>query len=227
MDRTTLVIQTLRTAAIGVVALGALLFVPAGTLDYWQGWLFIAVFTASTCAIGVDLSRRDPALLERRKRIGPAAERNTAQRVIISLAILSSLGALVLCGLDRRFGWSHAPPAVSLAGDALVALGLFVDLVVFRANTYGASNVRVEAGQTVISTGPYAIVRHPMYAGVLIMVVGAPLALGSWLGLAVIAITVPVLVWRILDEEALLRDELAGYAEYARGVRYRLVPLVW
>jgi len=221
MKGTTLAVQTLRSAAIGVLALGALLLVPAGTLDYWQAWPFVVVFTASTCAIGVDLSLRDPALLERRKRIGPAAERNTAQRVIMSLAIASSLGALVLCGLDRRFGWSSVPPWVSLVGDALVALGLFVDLVVFRANTYGASNVRVEEGQRVISTGPYAIVRHPMYAGVLVMVVGAPLALGSWWGLLLVAITVPVLVWRILDEETLLR------AEYARGVRHRLVPFVW
>lgn len=227
MRRTTLAIQTLRTAAIGVVALGALLFVPAGTLDYWQAWLFIAVFGVSTNAIGVDLALRDPALLERRKRIGPAAERNAAQRVIMSLAIASSLGALVLCGLDHRFGWSTVPPWVSLVGDALVALGLFVDLLVFRANSFGASNVRVEAAQRVVSTGPYAVVRHPMYAGVLIMVVGAPLALGSWWGLLVVAITVPVLVWRILDEEALLRAELPGYDEYTRGVRHRLVPRVW
>src|SRR5262249_23263012 len=134
--RTKLAVQTLRSAAIGVIALGALLFVPAGTLDYWQARLFVVVFTVSTCVIGGDLSLRDPALLERRKRIGPAAERNLAQRVIMSIAIVSSLGALVLCGLDRRFGWSSMPPSVSLVGDALVALGLFVDLLVFRANTF-------------------------------------------------------------------------------------------
>jgi protein-S-isoprenylcysteine O-methyltransferase Ste14 len=227
MSRPTVAIQTLRTAVVGVIALGAPLFVPAGTLDHWQAWLFIVVFTVSTSAIGVDLALRDPALLERRTRIGPAAERNTAQRVIMSLAIASSLGTLVLCGIDHRFGWSSMPPWVSLAGDALVALGLFVDLLVFRANTYGASNAQVEAGQRVISTGPYAIVRHPMYAGVLVMVTGAPLAPGSWWGLLVVAITVPVLVWRILDEEALLRDELPGYADYTRQVRHQLVPLVW
>src|SRR5262249_8293050 len=134
---------------------------------------------------------------------------------------------MVLSALDHRFGWSPVPPGVSIVGDVLVALGLFIDLLVFRANTYGASNIQVTEGQTVISTGPYAIVRHPMYAGVLVMVIGTPLALGSWWGLLVVLVTVPVLVWRILDEEALLEHELTGYAAYTRQVRRRLVPFVW
>jgi protein-S-isoprenylcysteine O-methyltransferase Ste14 len=221
-----LAVRTVRTSVIGIAVLAGLLFVPAGTLDYWQAWLFIAVFTASTSAIGVYLALYDPALLERRMRVGPAAERRTAQRIIMSLAILSSLGVIVFCALDHRFGWSPVPPAVALAGDALVALGLFVDLLVFRANTYGTATIRVEEGQPVVSTGPYAIVRHPMYAGVLVMMVGVPLALDSWWGLLVLAVTTPVLVWRILDEEALLRKELRGYDDYAHHVPYRLVPFV-
>jgi protein-S-isoprenylcysteine O-methyltransferase Ste14 len=227
MGTSTLVIQTLRTAVIGVVALGALLFVPAWTVDYWQAWAFIAVFTISTNAIGIYLARNDPALLERRKQIGPTAEQRPAQRIVITLGILSFLGVMVLSALDHRFGWSTVPAWLSVVADLVVALGLLIDLLVFRANTYGASNVQVTEGQTVISTGPYAIVRHPMYAGVLMMVVGTPLALGSLWGLLVVLITVPVLVWRILDEESLLEHELAGYTAYTHRVRHRLVPFVW
>jgi protein-S-isoprenylcysteine O-methyltransferase Ste14 len=204
-----------------------LLFVPAGTLDYWQGWLFIAVFTASTSTIGLYLALKDPALLERRKRIGPAAEQRLAQRIIISIGLLSLPGVIVFSAFDHKFMWSPLPPVVSLAGDVLVALGLFIDLLVFRENTYGASNIRVEEGQTVITTGPYAIVRHPMYGGVLIAALGTPLALGSGWGLLVLLFTIPVLVWRILDEEQLLEKDLPGYAEYMHQVRFRLVPFVW
>ena len=219
--------RTLATSVIGLIALGILLFVPAGTLAYWQGWLFIVVFAASTQAIGIYLALKDPALLARRMQAGPAAEQRTSQRIIISLGFLSLLGVMVFSALDYRVRWSPVPAWVSVLGEVLVALGLFIDLLVMRENTFSASNVRVEQGQTVISTGPYAIARHPMYAGVVVMVVGVPLALGSWLGLLVLVLTIPVLVLRILDEEKLLKDELRGYREYAQQVRYRLVPFVW
>ena len=222
-----LIIQTLGTFLIGAIVLGLLLFLPAGTLNYWQAWVFIVVFMISVSAIGVYLSIKDPALLERRKNIGPAAEQSTTQKIIISLAILGNLALLIFCGLDHRFGWSKMPGVVSLAGDALVALGLLMNLLVFRENSYGASNIKVEEGQTVISTGPYALVRHPMYAGVLIMLIGVPLALGSWWGLAILALTTPGLIWRILDEEKVLEKDLSGYKEYEQKVRYRLVPYLW
>jgi protein-S-isoprenylcysteine O-methyltransferase Ste14 len=227
MSVTTLALQTVGTVAVGVVALAALLLLPAGTLDYWQAWVFIVVFLGAANAIGAYLALKDPALLERRKRIGPTAEQGTAQRIIISVGILSFLGVLVFSALDQRFGWSTVPPYVSVVGDVLVALGLFIDLLVFRENTYGGSSIRVVEGQQVISTGPYAIVRHPMYAGVLIMMVGIPLALGSWWGLLLVAVTAPVLIWRILDEEKVLQQELPGYTEYMHDVRYRLAPSVW
>ena len=221
-----LVIRTARTALIGVSALAVLLLVPAGTLFYWQAWAFIVVFTISTNAIGVYLLLKDPALLQRRLQFGPAAERG-AQKIISSLSIVGFLGVMVFCALDYRFGWSQVAPAVSLLGNVLVALGLFIDLLVFRENTFGASNIRVEQGQTVVSTGPYAIMRHPMYAGVLVMAVGVPLALGSWWGVLLIGLLKSVLVWRILDEERVLKTELPGYTEYTQRVRYRLVPHVW
>jgi protein-S-isoprenylcysteine O-methyltransferase Ste14 len=222
-----LIIPTLRTFLLGAIALGVLLFLPAWTLNYWQAWVFIVVFMASTNAIGVYLSIKDPELLERRKKGGPAAEQRTAQKIIISFSFLGFIGVMVFSAFDHRFGWSPVPPFISLAGDALVALGLFIDLLVFRENSYGASNIQTFAGQKVVSTGPYGLVRHPMYMGVLVMVIGVPLALGSLWGLAVLALTTPVLIWRILDEEQLLKKDLPGYREYVQKVRYRLVPYLW
>jgi protein-S-isoprenylcysteine O-methyltransferase Ste14 len=134
---------------------------------------------------------------------------------------------MVFSAFDHRFGWSPLPPSVSWAGDALVALGLLINLIVFRENSYGASNIQTGAGQRVISTGPYALVRHPMYAGVLVMLIGVPLALGSWWGLAIVALLTPVVVWRIVDEEQFLKRDLPGYIEYTHKVRYRLVPYLW
>lgn len=222
-----LIISTLRTSLSGLIVLGLLLFLPAGTLHYWQAWVFIIVFSLSTNAIGVYLALKDPALLERRKKFGPGQEQSPAQKIIISLALLSFLGLFIFCALDHRFGWSPVPAAVSILGDVLVALGLFIDLLVFRENSYGGSTIETVEGQKVISTGPYALMRHPMYVGVLIMVIGVPLALDSWWGLAILLLTVPILMWRILDEEQLLKKELSGYAAYTQQVRYRLVPYLW
>jgi protein-S-isoprenylcysteine O-methyltransferase Ste14 len=224
---TKLIIPTLRSFVIGAIALGLLLFLPAATLNYWQAWVFIVVFLVSVNAIGVYLSLKDPALLERRKKVGPTAETSTAQKIIMSVAIVACVGVLIFSAFDHRFGWSPVSPLVSLIGDVLVALGLFINLLVFRENSFGGSTIETVADQKVISTGLYAQVRHPMYVGVLVMLVGVPLALGSWWGLAVIAVTIPVLIWRILDEEKLLKQDLPGYTEYTQKVRYRLVPLVW
>jgi protein-S-isoprenylcysteine O-methyltransferase Ste14 len=140
---------------------------------------------------------------------------------------MGSLGMIVFCAFDYRFGWSRVPAVVSLVGDGLVALGLFINLIVFRENSFGGSSIETVEGQTVISTGPYALIRHPMYAGVLVMCIGIPIALGSWWGLVVLALITPVLVWRILDEEKFLKKDLPGYTEYLQKVHYRLVPYVW
>jgi protein-S-isoprenylcysteine O-methyltransferase Ste14 len=222
-----LIIPTLRTFLLGAIALGVLLFLPAWTLNYWQAWVFIVVFMGSVNAIGVYLSIKDPELLERRKKAGPAAETRMAQKIIISVAILGFIAMLVFSAFDHRFAWSRVPPYVSLAGDVLVALGLLIDFFVLRANSFGASTIQTVEDQKVISTGPYAHVRHPMYAGVLVMCIGVPLALGSWWGLAFLALTTLVLMWRILDEEKLLKKDLPGYIEYSQQVRYRLVPNLW
>lgn len=222
-----LIVPTIGTFLFGTLALGVVLFLPARTLNYWQAWVFILVFMTSVSFIGVYLSIKDPVLLERRKNVGPGAEQNPVQRLIMSVALLSILVLLVYCSLDHRFGWSPVSAWVSLAGDGLVALGLWINLVVFKENSFGGSTVQTFDTQQVISTGPYALVRHPMYLGVLIMMLGVPFALGAWRGLAVFAVLIPGLVWRILDEEKLLNEELPGYVGYAEKVRFRLVPYLW
>lgn len=222
-----LIIPTLKTFLLGAIALGVLLFLPAWTLNYWQAWVFIVVFMGSVNAIGVYLSIKDPELLERRKNVGPAAEQRMVQKVIMSFAIIAVIALFVFSAFDHRFGWSPVPPFVSLAGDALVAMGLLINIFVFKDNSYGASTIETFADQKVISTGLYALVRHPMYAGLLVMLIGVPLALGSWWGLAALALTMPGLIWRILDEEKFLKKELPGYVGYTQKMRYRLVPYVW
>ncbi len=222
-----LILQALLSYAIGLIILGLLLFIPAGTLNYWQAWVFIFVFLSSVNAIGVYLSVKDPVLLERRKNVGPAAEQNKAQQIIMSLAMLSIISLLIFCSLDHRFKWSPVPPYISMLGDLLVAVGLLINFLVFKENSFGGATVQTFDDQKVISTGPYALVRHPMYVGVLAMMAGVPMALGSWNGLAFLAIIVAGLVWRIVDEEKTLKRDLPGYIEYMQKVRYRLVPYIW
>jgi protein-S-isoprenylcysteine O-methyltransferase Ste14 len=224
--------STLNRKAFGglfflLIVMAALLFIPAWTLDFWQAWTFLAVYFASSLAISLYLMKDDPKLLERRMSGGPAAEKQPEQRTIMLLASLGFIGLIVVPALDHRFGWSHMPPQAALAGDVLVALGFLGIFFVFRENSFSSATIEVAADQTVISTGPYAIVRHPMYAGALVMLCGIPIALGSWWGLLVFAAMVPALVWRLLDEEALLARDLPGYVEYQKKVRYRLIPLIW
>jgi protein-S-isoprenylcysteine O-methyltransferase Ste14 len=216
-----------RSSLFGVVALAALLFIPAGTFDYWQAWLFMAVFVTTSGAITVDLAIRDPKLLERRMHVGPRAEKEPAQKVIVLLAMLGFIAMLVVSALDHRFGWSSVPASLSVLADGLIALAFLFVFFVFRENSFSASTIQIAEGQTVISTGPYALVRHPMYAGALVMLLALPVALGSWWGLLVVVLKLPVLIWRLLDEERFLRQNLAGYAQYQTKVRYRLLPLIW
>lgn len=222
-----LFLRTLRTAIIGIAVFAIIIFVPAGTLRYWQGWAFIIVFAISTNIIGIYLALYDPVLLERRKKVGPMAEKRPLQKIVITLCIAVFLAVLIFSPLDWRFGWSQVPAWLSLLGDALVALGLMIDLRVFAENSYGASTIEKMEGQTIITTGPYALVRHPMYVGVLIMFLGIPLALGSWWGLLLVLAIVPILMLRVVDEEKMLRGELKGYETYMHDVRYRLLPGVW
>jgi protein-S-isoprenylcysteine O-methyltransferase Ste14 len=221
-----LIIPTLRNFLLGVIALGALLFLPAGTLNYWQAWVFIILFMVLLTTQGIYLSIKDPELLERRRQIAPAGQ-STKQKIFIIVGFLADFCLVVFSALDHRFGWSHMSPFVSLVGEGLVALSFLVYYFVFRENSFAASSIQTFESQKVISTGPYALVRHPKYVGDIILIVGIPLALGSWWGLAFLVLILPALAWRILDEEKLLKKDLPGYIDYTRKVRYRLVPYLW
>jgi protein-S-isoprenylcysteine O-methyltransferase Ste14 len=221
--------MTLRTRALKglaqfVVTLGAFLFLSAWSLRFWQAWLFLALFTASITGITLDLMRRDPALLERRLRAGAGAEKEKTQKIIQAVANVFFLALIIVPGLDHRFGWSHVPVALVLSGDGLVVIGLYIVFIVFRENTYTSGVIEVASDQRVISTGPYRIVRHPMYAGALIMVLGTPLALGSAWGVLVCLPLAAAIIVRLIHEEHYLVRHLAGYTEYRDRTRYRLVP---
>jgi protein-S-isoprenylcysteine O-methyltransferase Ste14 len=224
---TKLLLQSLATLVGSTIVLGLVIFLLAGTFDYWQAWVLVPVFTVSTIVYGAYFSIKDPMLIERRKQAGPAAEQSRLQKIVATVAFSSTVAYFVVSALDRRLSWSQMSPLVSLMGDALVVLAYVIYFVVSRENTYIGASIRVEEGQKVISTGPYALVRHPKYFGDIILVVGVALGLGSWWALAILPITFPVLVVRILDEEKTLAKDLPGYAEYEGKVRYRLVPPLW
>ena len=211
---------------LGVV-MAAILFNTAGTVNYWQAWVFLLILIILSLLITIYLIRNDPELLKRRMRGGPTAEKRVSQRVIMIFTSIGFIGLLVVPGLDRRFSWSTVPLAVVIAGDALVALGYYFIFLVFRQNTYSSATIEMAVNQKMIDSGPYSLVRHPMYAGALLYLMGMPLALGSYWGLVPFVAMIPFLIWRIFDEEMMLTRELEGYDEYKQRVRYRLVPGVW
>jgi protein-S-isoprenylcysteine O-methyltransferase Ste14 len=224
---TRLTVQAFGGLGFLLVAMAAGLFLPVWTLYYWQAWVFLAVFGGSVIAVTVYLVRNDRALLERRVHAGPVAEKRRRQQLIQAIANVAFIAVIVVPPIDRRLGWSAVPTPVAIAGDVLVAFGVWVVFRVFRANTFTSAIIEVDRDQRVISTGPYSIVRHPMYAGAIVMLIGVPLALGSWWGLIAVVPMVLVVAWRLLDEEAFLAKQLAGYTEYCSKVRYRLVPFIW
>jgi protein-S-isoprenylcysteine O-methyltransferase Ste14 len=209
------------------LVMAVLLFLPAGTLAYWQAWVFLFVFSTWSFAITVYLLRNDPQLLQRRLRGGPTAEKETSQKIIQTITSISFVAILVISALDHRFGWTRVPLSVCLAGDALVAFGFLIIFFVCKQNSFAASTIQVVPEQKVVSSGLYSVVRHPMYMGALILLIGMPLSLGSLWGLLVIALMTPALIWRLLDEENLLAKNLPGYTEYQSKVRYHLVPFIW
>ena len=210
-----------------LVVFGFMLFFPAGTFNYWQAWVFLVVVGVAAWAPIVYMLRTNPVALQGRMSGGPTAETRTAQQVVIAGLYLSLAAMVVASVLDHRFGWSSVPTTICLAGDVLVAVGLGVVALVIIQNSYAASTVRVQAGQMVVSTGLYGLVRHPMYTGNVIMLIGIPLALGSYRGLLFVVPGLIVLALRIGDEEKLLAEQLTGYHEYTQKVRYRLVPGMW
>jgi protein-S-isoprenylcysteine O-methyltransferase Ste14 len=205
----------------------ALIFGTAGTWEYWQGWVLLAVFAASTTAFTVYLALYDKPLLERRLQAGPWHEHERSQKIIVSLVLVAFFAFIILPILDYRYGLSPVPAWASIAGNVIIICSFLAIFWVIKVNSWAASTIRVEAGQKVIETGPYAYVRHPMYAAALWLFVGIPLALGSWWSVALVIPFFAVLWWRLLDEEKILARDLPGYTEYKQRVNYRLIPYVW
>jgi protein-S-isoprenylcysteine O-methyltransferase Ste14 len=222
-----LVIRAFAGLLFLLVVMAIIIFVPAWTLDYWQAWIFLVVFFVPPLLITIYLMKHDPKLLERRTTAGPGAEQERIQNIIQALAGVAFIAIFIVSALDHRFGWSTVPAYVTALGDVLVILGFYLVFLVFKENTFASGTIEVVAEQRVISTGPYALVRHPMYIGALVMLIGVPLALGSWWGLLAIIPMTLVLILRLLDEEKFLAKNLAGYSDYQSKVRYHLFPLIW
>jgi protein-S-isoprenylcysteine O-methyltransferase Ste14 len=208
----------------GLAALLAAWLLSAGDLRYWQAWMVALTFLGGALAVGSYFIRTDPDFLVHRFKF---REKEAAQRKIIGPTNVIFFAFLLVPGLDLRFGWSRIPPGICLAGLAVMAAGYALVLWVFRTNRFASRIVEVQPGQTVISSGPYAVVRHPMYSAQIVMFPGLMIALGSWWGAGLAALIVIPLVLRIRNEEEVLRRDLPGYAEYCERIRYRLVPGIW
>lgn len=208
--------------AFGTVVL--MLFLPAGSLVYWQAWLYLAIVFIPMALGSIYFYRTDQNLVARRLQ---TREKVSEQGAIVRLARLVFFAALLLPGFDYRFGWSHLPLWATVSSQALVLAGLLMTSWVMATNSFASRIIEVSPGQRVISTGPYRWVRHPMYFGAIVVLLCTPLALGSYWALPAFALVIPFIVLRLLGEERILRRELPGYAQYCQRTRFRLVPLLW
>jgi protein-S-isoprenylcysteine O-methyltransferase Ste14 len=216
-------------SSLGLIVFAAMVLVPAGSLRFWQGWMLVALIVIPYLASFVYFYKHDPQALERRMQ---GKEKIGEQKILMRVANALFLPAILLPGLDYRMGWSRdllgaVPLWLSLLSQWLVFSGLILMFWVLKVNSFASRTIQVEAGQPVISTGPYALVRHPMYSGAILMGLFTPFALGSYLAWPVFALLVPFYVLRLLNEEKVLRQKLPGYAEYCLRTRFRLVPFVW
>lgn len=216
----------INTAMVNLL-MGVALFASAGTLRYWQGWVYLGWQAFSMTATNVYLIRRDPELLRRRLAQDEQGEMQGVHKAFAVLVRLSALVILVVSGLDHRFGWTAVPASVAVAGNVVVAAGVLVIFLVFRENSFASSVVEVDARQTVVSSGPYRFVRHPMYAGVLLGTAATPLALGSFGAEVFLPFVCVLFAVRMLAEERFLADKLPGYSAYMTKTRSRIVPWVW
>jgi protein-S-isoprenylcysteine O-methyltransferase Ste14 len=209
------------------VLMGLLLFISAGTIHYWQAWVYLSIFMGASLLTTLYLMKKDPALLKRRMRGGPTAEKRRKQKLIMLCTSIGFIALLVVPALDHRFQWSAMTLSFVIVGDVLVVTGFYLIFLVYKENPFTSATIEVVEQQKVISTGPYALVRHPMYGGALLYLVGTPLALGSFWGLLAFVAMTPFLIWRLYDEESFLAGNLSGYAEYQKKVRHRLIPFIW
>jgi len=206
-----------------MIVMGLVLFLPAGSFMFWQAWILWAIFSVLTLFITAYFLKKDPGLLSRRMQV----KEKEPQPFILRILSLLSLLAYVVPGLDFRFHWSAVPVWLVITADVMVFLAYVLIFIVFRENSYASTVIQVEKEQQVISTGPYALVRHPMYAGLLTMLLLTPLALGSYWALIFSSLSLPTILFRIRTEEAMLVQDLPGYADYLHKTRYRLIPFIW
>jgi protein-S-isoprenylcysteine O-methyltransferase Ste14 len=211
---------------ISSVLIGFALFLLAGTIKYWQAWIYLAVGAASSVAVTLHIMK-DPILLENRTKAGPTAEQRPIQKIIVAYLAIPGIAAFIVPGLDHRFGWSGVPPWLSIIGDIMIIVAMWMVSLVFKENSYGSATVEVTQDQEVISTGPYAIVRNPMYSSAAVYFIGMTLALGSYWGLIPAILMILGLVWRLFDEEKFLAQNLSGYRDYCAKVRWHLIPGVF
>lgn len=207
--------------------MGVLIFLPAWTANYLQAWLYLLTFAISTIFITIYLFKNDPKLLKRRLNAGSTAEKEKSQKTIQAIANVFFCFIYIIAGFDHRFHWSSIPIYISILANIFVILGFFIVFLVFKENSYTSAIIEVDRNQKVISTGLYAIVRHPMYSGAILMLVFSSVALGSyWALLSVAALTFTIIA-RLLNEEKFLSKNLSGYDEYCEKVRYHLIPFIW
>jgi protein-S-isoprenylcysteine O-methyltransferase Ste14 len=210
-----------------VVLLAVFLFLPGWSFNYWQAWVFLGVFSISVFLITLYFLKKDPRLIQSRLQVGPVAEQQKRQKIIQALDSLFFILPFITASIDHRLDWSEIPIWLVLLGDVLVGLGLFIVFLVFGENTFTSATIEVKDEQKLISTGPYAVIRHPMYSGAFIMLLGIPLALGSWWALIFVFLLFAAIVWRLLEEEKFLAENLPGYQRYRQKARYRLIPFIW
>jgi protein-S-isoprenylcysteine O-methyltransferase Ste14 len=224
LSRTALLSRTLVRFLAGLFLVGCMLFLPAGTLRYWEAWLYMALLFVPVAVVGGVLFIKDPELLERRLR---TQEREAPQKKVIAASSLVLLSVYLIPGFDRRYDWSTVSPTLVLLADILILLGYLLFVLTIKENRYASRVVEVQDNQVAISTGPYALVRHPMYLAVSVIFTLSPLALGSYWALIPTLLLPVVLAARIANEEQLLRLSLTGYEEYCQKVKYRLLPFIW
>ncbi len=217
-------VMAIRRFSAAALILGVIFFLSAGTIRYWQAWAYMAVLLIPAALVTRYLILHDPELLQRRLTM---QEERKKQRTIQKLGSLVWLSIFLIPGLDQRFGWSSVPWLLVVFSEVIIVSGYVLFFLVMKENSYASRIIEVRQGQTVITTGPYTLVRHPMYLAVLLMLVFSPLALGSFWAMIPALFTPLVLVLRIRDEEAMLLKDLSGYREYTRQTPYRLIPGVW
>lgn len=209
---------------MGIPALFLILFLPAGTFAYWEAWIYLAILLIPMSIVMIYFLKTAPEFLVRRMKL---KEKESEQKIIVKLALIPFLLAFILPGIDKRFGWSNVPTSIIVVAEILVCIGYIFVVLVFKENRYASRIIEVEKGQKVIQSGPYRLVRHPMYMGTTLMYVASPLALGSYWAIIPATFIIPIFIARILNEERVLTKELEGYSEYKLKTKYRLIPGIW